>query len=112
MYPESDHSRMMDRIRKTTTLEDILPLIEALSKEIEEIMSQRKATESEIKLLLRPLGALRVLLGRLDLHLGGQDGNSPQALIIRDLARRCLDVEGMIKEARNDLVASRLSHAS
>ncbi len=92
---------LAEKIRAARSLEDVLPLIETLSRETTQVIAKGDLTESDVDRILHPIEVMRMLLGKLDLVLSGAS-DDPQTVAIRDLAARCLDLEGKLKETRND----------
>lgn len=95
--------QLTERINNASCLDDLIPLIEAISRETEAMLGRNRLTERNFATILLPLAAMRSLLGRLDLLLSDPGSvSAAQAAVIRELAARCLDLEGRIKEKRND----------
>lgn len=92
---------LLDRIHSAKGLDDLLPLIDHLSRETEALASRKVLLDSDFDRILRPIAIIRMLLGKLDLLAPGPE-HDPHVMIIRDLAARCMDLEGTLKEARND----------
>ena len=92
---------LTNRINNAKGLDDLLPLIDTLSRETEAILSARVVREGDFDRILHPLIVIRILLNKLDMMLPKGDGNAHAALI-RKLTDRCLDLEGTMKETRND----------
>ena len=96
------------RISRAKDLDELIPLIEAISQETENVLGKRELKEGDIERILVPLEVMRTLLGKLDLLLPSLQ-DLGQATRIRELAVRCLDLEGKLKERRNDLLRPRFA---
>jgi len=93
---------LLERIVRAQNLNDLLPLVDDLSRETDAIMDLPQISAEDLQRVLRPFETIRMLLSRLDLQGAGPEEDRRQTEVIRDLVRRCLDVEGKVKEARND----------
>ncbi len=86
-----------ERIRQAACLDDLLPLLDVLERGIREFFTRERATAGEIQAVAGQLTQIRLLLNELEAGEVRTRGAS------RELAARYLELEGRIKELRNDL---------
>lgn len=91
-------------------LRDLLPLIVMLLQETEAMMNGRTLTENDIRRIAAPLAKIRFLLTTIAPGGHSQEDSSPEGALARDLIERYRDIEGRIKEMRNDLSGARNPH--
>lgn len=86
-------------------LAEIFAMLDSLSRKASEILARRKAKAADVEILAGHVAEIRQLLSELS-RLSLRHGNvaAPHEEC-RDLAARYLELEGMVKELRNDLAA-------
>lgn len=102
MALRADMQDLTDRIRHARTMEDLIPFIETLSARMETAMRGRTFSDDDLEQLIVPLAAIRLFLGHLDLSEQGAAGGQTRKKLVQELSRNCLDIEGRLKEIRND----------
>jgi len=94
---------MRRAISRAQGIRELLPLVGMLSWETEAMMNRRELREDDIQRIAVPLIKIRLLLNALAPLGSRQDGIVREDPIIRSLADRFREMEGRIKEIRNDL---------
>ncbi len=87
-------------IVQARALEELLPLLESLTVWINRIVRSRDCSPSDMISMCAYLSGIRATLQELEL----QDGTTPA---LRALVAQYLELEGKIKELRNDLHCSK-----
>jgi hypothetical protein len=98
-----DMRNIIRSIGQAKDLEDLLPLVDRLSRKTSDIMSEKDLSEGDIWQIALPLTKMRFLLTTIAsrVHRAG-DADRHDAGVV-DLIDRCRDIEGRLKELRNDL---------
>jgi hypothetical protein len=95
-------------IGEAKDLGELLPLIVTLSQRTDDMLRRRRLSEDDLQQIARPLSTIRLLLTTLTSLQNERDGNdTAQVSSAAKLAERFLDLEGYIKELRNDLARAR-----
>ncbi|MHB8844699.1 MAG: hypothetical protein ACYC7L_08100 [Nitrospirota bacterium] len=90
-------------ISKAQGLGELLPLVVMLLQETESMMNGRTLNEDDIRRIAAPLAKIRFLLTTIATRGCVPDDSSPEGALVRDLIEHYEDIEGRIKEMRNDL---------
>ena len=91
---------------------DLLPMIVALLQETEAVIDGRTLNDDDIRLIATPLAKIRFLLTALAARGGDPVDSSREGALISELIERYQDIEGRLKEMRNDHAPSRGSRAA
>ena len=104
---KADMAYMQTAIGRARGLRELLPLVIMLSRETEAIISDQMLSESDIQQIAAPLSKIRILLAKVAAPGRGQNGFRREDALVAELADRYLDIEGRIKEMRNDLALTK-----
>jgi len=96
-------------INEARGLGQLLTLVSMLSQETEALMNIRQLSDSDIHQIAVPLAKIRLLLTALAPLRCGREVNCREDALVRDLVDRFRDIEGRLKEMRNDLARSKKS---
>jgi hypothetical protein len=105
--PQVDKAHLRRAICQANGLGELLPLAVKLSQETEAIMNNRKLSESDVHRIAVPLAKIRLLLTTIAPRGRGPNEFFSENALVRDLVDRYLDIEGRIKEMRNDLARAK-----
>ena len=99
----SDLRAIIGAIGQARDLEDLLPLVDRLSRKTADMMREKDLSEDDIQQIALPLTKMRFLLTTISsrVHRAG-DADRHDAGVV-DLIERCRDIEGRLKELRNDI---------
>jgi len=107
IQPQAAMVHLRRSINQANGFDELLPLVDQLSRKAEVMMNGRKLTEADIQQIAVPLTEIRLLLTALSPRGNGNDGPGEDSRV-RDLADRYREMEGRIKELRNDLARTRI----
>jgi hypothetical protein len=90
-------------IKQANTIKDLYKHLEWIMGETERIVGARRVTFEEVQQMADYLKDIRLLLSELDCREVWPDNAGPADQPKKNLAARYLDLEGKVKELRNDL---------
>jgi hypothetical protein len=96
-------NKKAEAIRKANTIEDLYKHLEWIMGETERIIGSRKASFEEVHKMGDYLKDIRLLLNELNCREAWPAKSGAAGPSQQDLAARYLDLEGKVKELRNDL---------
>jgi len=99
--------RLTSSIVNARDLDELLPLMVTLSRKTQDLMTARQLREGEVRQLARPLELMRLLLTALASFERSSGAGAAGGSLAGDLAERYLELEGRVKELRNDLARQR-----
>lgn len=99
----SDLSTIIRSIGQAKDLEDLLPLVDRLSRKTADIIGERDLSEVDIQQIALPLTKMRFLLTTIAsrVHRAGEADRHDAGVV--GMIERCRDIEGRLKELRNDI---------
>ncbi len=98
---------LLSSINAARSLDELLFLMAMLSRRMETMMSSGAFGEADVQGLVGPLAMIRSLLTTLSSSPVRSGETALQRTLARALADRYGDIEGQIKEMRNDMVRSK-----
>lgn len=96
--PSSAMHELLEAIGKAKTWDDLLPILESLGGEVDRLAGKKGITAVEMQRIAVYLTGIRLLLRELERY-----GGRFEQMTVRTMAMRYLELEGRIKEVRNDL---------
>lgn len=102
-----DTVHLRKAINQAKGLHELLPLVIILSRETASMMNDRRLTESDIHRIVVPLAKIRFLLTSIATSGCGSGDVSQEDALVSELVERYLNIEGRIKEMRNDLARAK-----
>ena len=102
--------RLRGAMTGAKTLGELFPLVVMLLQWTEGMMNGRKLGEDDIQRIVVPLTRLRLLLTRIAPPARGAGHDDWEDTFVKALVERCRDIEGRIKEIRNDLAREKKTH--
>ena len=106
IHPRIDLVRIRKAISQAKSLDELLTLAVMLSHETEALLNDRTLNERDIHLIVVPLAQIRFLLTTMAPVEHGSGKVRTEDPHIRGLIDRYRDIEGRLKEMRNDLAAA------
>lgn len=92
-----------DAIKRTTSIDDLHEHLEWIMRETERIIGSRRASFEEVHKMADYLKDIRLLLNELNCREAWPGRVGAAGPPEKSLAARYLDLEGKVKELRNDL---------
>ena len=108
-HPLANIVHLRRAVDQAQGLRELLPLAAILSRKTETMVNGRKFSEDDIQQIAAPLAKISFLLTALTRLRNRHDRTGGDAPLVRDLAERYRDIEGRIKEMRNDLARAESS---
>jgi len=87
--------------------DELFQMLDGLSRKASEVLARRRAKAADVQLLAGYVAEIRHLLHELSLLSLRPGAPAAPHEQCRSLVERYLELEGMVKELRNDLAASR-----
>lgn len=103
-------NQLWKAVSQAKDLGELLPLVDRLSRETESLMKSRSLSESDMRRIVAPLVKIRLLLTMIASPEYGSGKINKEDARIRDMVERYLDIEGRIKELRNDFARRAKPH--
>ena len=93
---------ILSQIWNASDLKTVYPLLEKIVNEIEKMIMKKNPRFEETQEITACLTHIRVLITELSRTKGSDEEHEKYAAMLQELKSRCLDLEGVIKEIRND----------